>query len=85
MPTASSAASASTSIQPTAPQYGPRGTGSRSAIARSALDFGAPVTEAGGVMAAHSRPQPTSGAQPAADPGHQVDQAGVVLDREQVR
>lgn len=46
--TASSAVPASASIQPTTPQYGPRATGSRRSIVRSAEDFGAPATEPGG-------------------------------------
>src|SRR5690606_14055003 len=46
--TAGSARPASASIQPNAPQYGPRSTGSRASIVRKAEDLGAPETEPGG-------------------------------------
>src|SRR5690606_14394418 len=45
---ASSARPAYSAIQPTVPQYGPRGTGSSSLITPRAACLGAPETEAGG-------------------------------------
>ena len=46
----------SASTQPTAPQYTPRGTGSRAAICSRAASFGAPVTEPGRERGARWRP-----------------------------
>src|SRR5690348_12578249 len=47
------------SIHPTAPQYTPRRTGSRSSIACSTRGLGAPVTDAGGNVARISEPSVT--------------------------
>src|SRR5690606_37832853 len=58
IPTASAAVRLSASIHPTAPQYGPRGSGSSASMMRTADDLGAPVTEPGGKVAANSSGQP---------------------------
>lgn len=48
-------------IIPIAPQYRPRGDGSRRAMARMAATFGAPVIDPQGNVAANTSARPTSG------------------------
>ena len=52
---------------------------------RSALDFGAPLTDPGGNVAAKIAAHPTSGLEPADDGRDEMDEAGVGLDPAQRR
>ena len=65
----------SVSIQPTAPQYTPRRTGSRSSMTCRTRGFGAPVTDAGGNVAAQEVAEPDVGSQLAAHGAHEVGEA----------
>ena len=54
-------------------------------MACSTRGFGAPVTDAGGSVAAQERAEPDLGAQRAAHGAHEVVQAGVRLERAERR